>query len=181
MERRALLSSAKKERDSALQSVKTRIDENERHIRELERESRELTARLRGASLSQSATGDVSTSGFIWPLNARVSSEFGNRRGGFHAGIDIDGNTGDPIRAAKSGTVVGVQCGSGYGICTILDHGGGVATLYAHMTRKAVSGGAVEQGQVIGFVGCTGSCTGPHLHFEVRVNGEPRNPRAFLP
>jgi murein DD-endopeptidase MepM/ murein hydrolase activator NlpD len=97
-----------------------------------------------------------------------------------HTGVDMDGNTGQPIRAAKSGRILGVACGGGYGNCTVIDHGGGVSTLYAHMSRKAVSGGSVERGQVIGYVGCTGSCTGSHLHFEVRVNGNPRNPMGYL-
>lgn len=181
VERRQLLASARGERDAALRSVQTEIAEDERHVRELEQQSRELTARLREANLSRAPSGAVSRAGFIWPLNGRVTSEYGRRSGGFHSGMDIAGNTGDPIRAAKAGSVVGVQCGSGYGICTIVDHGGGVVTLYAHMSRKSVGGGTVEQGQVIGYVGCTGSCTGPHLHFEVRVNGEPENPRRFLP
>ncbi len=88
----------------------------------------------------------------------------------------MDGNTGDPIRAAKEGTVLGVGCGGGYGLCTLIDHGGGVVTLYAHMSRKVVSGGRVSRGQLIGYVGCSGSCTGSHLHFEVRVNGPPAEP-----
>jgi murein DD-endopeptidase MepM/ murein hydrolase activator NlpD len=107
-------------------------------------------------------------------------SPFGPRGRGFHYGIDISASTGTPIHAARDGTIVGVACGSGYGICTIIDNGGGVATLYAHMSRKGVSSGHVSQGQVIGYVGCTGFCSGPHLHFEVRINGSPNNPRGYL-
>ena len=77
--------------------------------------------------------------------------------------------------------MAGISCGTGYGICTIIDHGGAVATLYAHMSRKIVTGGQVSAGEVIGLVGCTGFCTGPHLHFEVRINGTPKNPRSYLP
>lgn len=178
-ERRALIADAKADKDRALAGVQHIINQEEKHIRDLEAQSRALTAVLR-SRVSQSS-GAVSRQGFIWPLNGRVTSEYGRRGGGFHSGIDIDGNTGDPIKASKAGDVVTVSCGSGYGICTIIDHGGGVATLYAHMSRKAISSGRVSQGQVIGYVGCTGSCSGSHLHFEVRVNGEPRNPREFLP
>lgn len=178
-ERKALIEGARAEKAAALKQVEANIAHSEAHIRDLEKESRALTAAIQSAG--SRSTGSVSSSGFIWPLRGRVTSEYGRRGGGFHTGIDIDGNTGDPIVASKAGTILGVSCGSGYGICTVIDHGGGVATLYAHMSRKAVSSGSVRQGQVIGYVGCTGSCSGDHLHFEVRVNGEPQNPRRFLP
>lgn len=178
-ERKNLIASARAEKNAALGSIKDQIHDDEAHVKGLEEESRRLTAVLKG-SLSRS-TGSVSRTGFVWPLRGQITSAYGYRRGGFHPGIDIDGNTGDPIVASKAGSLSGVSCGSGYGICTIIDHGDGVATLYAHMTRKAVYGGHVERGQVIGYVGCTGSCTGSHLHFEVRVNGSPQNPRNFLP
>lgn len=178
-ERRSLVASARATRSAALTGVQAQIADQERHVRELEADSRRLTAVLRG-SLSRSS-GAVSKSGFIWPLNGRITSGYGRRWGGFHPGIDIDGNTGDPIRASKAGSIAGVTCGSGYGICTVIDHGGGVATLYAHQSRKAVSSGPVSLGQIIGYVGCTGSCTGSHLHFEVRVDGSPQNPMNFLP
>jgi murein DD-endopeptidase MepM/ murein hydrolase activator NlpD len=176
-QRRQLVATAQRERAGALLVVQEEISAEQRHLTALEQEARRLTAVIR-ASLSRS-TGEVSRSGFIWPLRGRITS--GWMDGRRHTGIDIDGNTGDPIVAAKSGHIAGISCGSGYGICTIIDHGGGVATLYAHMSRKAVSGGSVSQGQVIGYVGCTGICYGSHLHFEVRVNGEPRNPLLFLP
>lgn len=177
--RRELVAGAQGQKTAALRSVQKQIQAEEQHIRQLEAQSRALETEIR-SKLSVS-TGAVSRSGFVWPLRGAVTSPYGRRRGGFHTGIDIDGNTGDPIVASKSGTIAQVACGSGYGICTIIDHGGGVSTLYAHQSRKAVSGGHVEQGRVIGYVGCTGSCTGSHLHFEVRVNGSPQNPRNFLP
>lgn len=178
-DRRSLIASARNDKASALSSIEAEIREELNEIRALEAQSRALTAALRG-SVSRSS-GTVSRAGFIWPLRGAITSPYGKRWGSFHPGIDIDGNTGDPIRASKSGNIVGVACGSGYGICTIIDHGGGVATLYAHQSRKAIGGGHVNQGDVIGYVGCTGSCTGSHLHFEVRVDGSPRNPREFLP
>ncbi|MEA2702751.1 MAG: hypothetical protein QOD63_696, partial [Actinomycetota bacterium] len=97
-----------------------------------------------------------------------------------HKGLDLDGETGDPILAARSGTVVATSCGSGYGLCTVVDHGHGVETWYAHLSEQTVTSGPVARGQVIGLMGCTGSCTGSHLHFEVHVDGTARDPLNFL-
>ncbi|MGH2756302.1 MAG: murein hydrolase activator EnvC family protein [Actinomycetota bacterium] len=142
--------------------------------------------RIRGDLAAIAARNSVeklgtSAQGFIWPLNGSVTSPYGYRWGRQHTGIDIEGYTGQPIVASKDGVVVMSEYYSGYGLTVVLDHGGGYATLYAHMSRTAVSGGEVEQGDVVGYVGCTGSCTGDHLHFEVRVNGEPRDPMDYLP
>ena len=128
-------------------------------------------------------TGSPSASGFIWPINGAVTSPFGPRWGRMHEGIDIDGYTGQAIVASKSGRVISAgDAGDGYGTKVVIDHGGGYTTLYAHMSRLGSSSGAsVSQGQVIGYVGCTGSCTGDHLHFEVRINGSPQNPLSYLP
>nr|MBA2724647.1 M23 family metallopeptidase [Actinomycetota bacterium] len=124
----------------------------------------------------------TSNQGFIWPLNGSITSPYGPRWGSMHTGIDIDGVTGQPIVAAKEGQVVLASSYSGYGNAVILDHGGGYGTLYAHMSSFNTSAGAyVEQGDIIGYVGCTGSCTGDHLHFEVRVNGSPVDPMPYLP
>jgi murein DD-endopeptidase MepM/ murein hydrolase activator NlpD len=122
-----------------------------------------------------------SASGLIWPVSGPVTSPYGQRWGRLHAGIDIGAATGTPIYAANSGTVL-TGCGGGYGNCVMIDHGGGFVTLYAHQTSVFVSGGQqVSRGQNIGTVGCTGSCTGPHLHFETRVNGSPQDPMQYLP
>jgi murein DD-endopeptidase MepM/ murein hydrolase activator NlpD len=124
----------------------------------------------------------TSAQGFIWPLNGPINSPYGPRWGSFHPGIDIDGYTGEPIVAAKDGVVIMAGPYSGYGNATIIDHGGGIATLYGHQTSINVSNGQhVKQGDVIGTVGCTGYCTGPHLHFEVRVNGDDVDPMPYLP
>lgn len=99
-----------------------------------------------------------------------------------HTGIDIDGVTGDPIVASKTGTVILAEYYSGYGNAVIVDHGGGYSTLYGHMSAFSVSNGqSVSQGQELGKVGCTGSCTGDHLHFEIRINGNPVDPMPYLP
>ena len=138
-----------------------------------------------GASSSSGGSGagpPTSGSGqFIWPVNGPITSPFGPRWGSFHPGIDIGVPEGTPIHAAASGRVI--YCGwmSGYGNLVMIDHGGGLATLYGHQSRIASScGQSLSQGQVIGYVGCTGFCTGPHLHFEVRVNGQPVDPLGYL-
>jgi murein DD-endopeptidase MepM/ murein hydrolase activator NlpD len=124
---------------------------------------------------------------FVWPVNGPVTSGFGPRRhpiyGGsrMHNGIDITASSGTPIKAGDDGVVVMAGSNGGYGLWTLVDHGGGLATGYAHQSSIGVSmGQRVGRGQVIGRVGSTGASTGPHLHFEVRVNGSPVNPMSWL-
>jgi len=176
-----LLTSARAQRSTALNAVNAEIAAEQKAEDELEQQSIALTNALANDAQISHGTGPVSVSGLSWPVNGPLGSPFGPRWGGFHYGLDILAGTGTPIHAVKDGTVAGISCGTGYGICTIIDHGGGVATLYAHMSRKIVTGGHVSAGEVIGLVGCTGFCTGPHLHFEVRINGSPKNPRSYLP
>lgn len=129
--------------------------------------------------------------GLVWPVpgHTNITSGFGSRWGTTHKGIDIsDGSVnGAQIVAAMSGTVIHASFGvsgsgyGGYGNCVAIDHGGGVITLYGHMSSIACSVGAtVQAGQTIGFVGSTGDSTGPHLHFEVRVNGTAVDPMQYL-
>ncbi|HEX2063110.1 MAG TPA: peptidoglycan DD-metalloendopeptidase family protein [Acidimicrobiales bacterium] len=135
-----------------------------------------------GGSPPPSPDGRVSGSGLIWPLRGPVTSPFGMRWGRLHAGIDIGAGSGTPIRSAKAGQVIFSGTMSGYGNTVVVDHGGGLSTLYAHQSRLgARDGQSVGQGEVIGYVGSTGRSTGPHLHFETRMNGSPQNPRRFLP
>jgi phospholipid/cholesterol/gamma-HCH transport system substrate-binding protein len=120
--------------------------------------------------------------GFEWPIDGVITSPFGPRGGSFHEGLDIDGETGDPIGASAAGTVIMAAPFSGYGNAVILDHGHGVTTLYGHMSAFAVTeGDKVSQGQILGAVGSTGHSTGSHLHFEIRVNGTPIDPLPYLP
>ncbi len=117
----------------------------------------------------------------MWPVSGTVTSSFGARWGRIHQGLDIAASSGTPIRAAASGTVISSGWMGAYGNLVVIDHGGGLATAYAHNSSNAVSAGQrVSQGQTIASIGCTGSCTGPHVHFEVRVNGSPVDPLGYL-
>ncbi len=125
-----------------------------------------------------------SSSGMIWPVNGPVTSPFCEARAweSCHPGIDIAVPSGTPIQAAAAGTVSIAGPESGYGNYTCIDHGGGISTCYAHQESISVSvGQQVSQGQVIGISDCTGLCFGPHVHFEVRVNGQVTDPMAYLP
>ncbi len=144
--------------------------------------SRESARASRGDADDPGTDGRVSGAGLSWPVRGSITSGFGSRWGRLHAGIDIGAGTGAPIRAAKAGEVIFAGSMSGYGNCVIIDHGGGLSTLYAHQSRIGTNDGArVEGGEVIGYVGSTGHSTGPHLHFETRVGGSPQNPMRYLP
>ncbi|MFS8653592.1 MAG: M23 family metallopeptidase [Limnochordia bacterium] len=124
----------------------------------------------------------------IWPVEGRITSEYGYRRhpitgrNHLHAGIDIAVPTGTPVKATAAGKVVHAGPDGGYGLTVVIDHGYGWRTLYAHNSRVLVKAGdTVERGDVIALAGSTGVSTGPHVHYEVHVDGKPVNPRAFLP
>jgi peptidoglycan DL-endopeptidase CwlO len=190
---------AVQERQSALGAERGRrlaaLAEIRKHEQELDGSvaaiQAKLAARLAGFSSAPLAAGPIrpgSGSGMIWPVDGAVVSGFGGRNIGagyeYHPGIDIAVPEGTPIRAAADGTVIFTQPESssgGYGNYTCIDHGGGLSTCYAHQTSFAVSAGqTVSQAQIIGYTGCTGYCLGPHLHFEVRINGEVTDPMAYL-
>lgn len=123
----------------------------------------------------------------IWPLTGWISSGFGSRRDPFtgathfHPGLDISGNTGQDIQAPADGTVVDASYTGNYGNFVTIDHGFGITTRYAHLSRFAISPGQeVRRGQVIGYVGTTGRSTSSHLHYEVLVNGQLTNPLKLL-
>jgi murein DD-endopeptidase MepM/ murein hydrolase activator NlpD len=146
----------------------------------LQAASSQVSAQIQ-ASGSSSYDSTPSSSGLIWPVNGPVVSGFGMRWGRMHEGIDIAVPYGTPIHAAAGGTVIFSGWMGGYGNFVIIDHGGGMATAYGHQSAIAVGGGqTVSQGQVIGYVGCTGHCFGPHLHFEVRINGSAVDPLGYL-
>jgi murein DD-endopeptidase MepM/ murein hydrolase activator NlpD len=124
----------------------------------------------------------------VWPVVGKLESGFGGRRnpfGGnsyeFHSGQDIDAATGDPVVAGASGTVTFTGWQNGYGQLVVIDHGGGLTTRYGHLSHIDVAQGqTVERSQFIGRVGSTGRSTGPHLHYEIRINDEPVNPLQYL-
>jgi murein DD-endopeptidase MepM/ murein hydrolase activator NlpD len=142
------------------------------------------------AELAQSAGGGPSLGDgtFIWPVSGPITSGFGYRTDpitgatAYHAGLDIGAACGTPIKAAGTGVILSAGFNSGgYGNMTLINHGNGLSTLYGHQSSIIVSAGqSVTQGQVIGYVGSTGKSTGCHLHFEVRVNGKPVDPRGYL-
>jgi murein DD-endopeptidase MepM/ murein hydrolase activator NlpD len=193
--RQSALSSARADQQQALDQVQASTKNLEGDVSKLQDQ---IAAQI--AAAQQAATpvspaipaGPVpgeSARGFIWPVNGPVVSPFGPRtiNGGYenHPGIDIAVPTGTPIRAAADGTVILEQpeaSSGGYGNYTCIDHGGGISTCYAHQESFAVSvGDRVKQGQVIGYTDCTGYCFGPHLHFEVRINGAVTDPIPYLP
>ena len=149
-------------------------------------EAAQAAAQASSTGSTTAPTGPVqgeSSAGMIWPVNGSVTSPFCEQRAweSCHPGIDIAAAEGTPIRAAAAGTVAIAGAEGGYGNYTCIDHGSGVSSCYAHQSSIAVSvGESVSQGQVIGSVGSTGMSTGPHLHFEVRVNGEPVDPMGYL-
>ncbi len=180
----------RKELAADLHTLQDRIGQEKAREGDLEDKAADLRQEILAAQARAAAqpvtaapqTFGTSSWGFIWPLNGGITSGYGPRWGSMHTGIDIDGVSGQPIVASKSGRVIMAGSYSGYGNAVIIDHGSGISTLYGHMSGFATSSGAgVGQGQVIGYVGCTGSCTGDHLHFEVRVNGGPVDPMGYLP
>jgi murein DD-endopeptidase MepM/ murein hydrolase activator NlpD len=135
---------------------------------------------LRGTSVSRGIA--KVNSGFIWPLQGRLSSTYGMRKGSFHWGIDITGRRGTPIRAVAAGQVISAGWSGTYGYRVQVQHKSGISTLYAHASKLNVAkGDQVSQGDIIAYVGSTGKSSGPHLHFEVRVNGRHVNPLSRLP
>lgn len=166
-----------------LAQIESEIAEIEGEIAAFEAEQDKLRADIARLSRSDGANpGQLS-----WPLGGAVTSGFGYRihpisgARKLHTGLDISGGSGAPISAAGSGTVIWAGWYGGYGNTVIIDHGGGLTTLYAHQSSLNVSSGSsVSTGSVIGYVGSTGYSTGPHLHFETREFGAPVNPMNYL-
>ena len=169
--------------ESLLARVNTEIAQHEDHVAALEEESKEIELEiLRRMVREGRAPGRLA-----WPVGGEVTSPFGWRihpiLGGrrMHTGIDLGSVTGEPIRAAANGLVILAEEWGGYGRAVVIDHGGGLSTLYGHQSSIAVSvGDEVLAGDVIGYIGCSGYCTGPHLHFEVREVGAPVDPMLYL-
>jgi murein DD-endopeptidase MepM/ murein hydrolase activator NlpD len=131
------------------------------------------------ASRSRDATASASAT-YVRPGEGRLTSGFGRRWGRLHAGIDLAAGTGSPVRAVTSGKIISAGRESGYGNCVRIRHADGTETVYAHLSRILVGSGSVAAGEQIGKEGNSGRSTGPHLHFEVRVDGSPINPVTWL-
>ena len=169
---------ARRKADLASLDARERADAEE--IDSLQQVSAELAAKIRAAQ-SHSTVVRTGSGALAWPVNAPITSPFGWRWGRMHEGIDLGAAYGSPIAAAGAGTVIYAGWLGGYGNLTVIDHGGGLSTAYGHQSQIGVSvGQQVEQGQIIGNVGSTGHSTGPHLHFEVRVNGQAVDPLGYL-
>jgi murein DD-endopeptidase MepM/ murein hydrolase activator NlpD len=181
------LAAARVEKQSLLVETRSERHQHEEDLEAMQAASAAVAAEIAAAQASSpeptdtgSSGGGVSSSGFVWPVNGVVTSGFGWRWGRMHEGIDIAAPAGTAIHAAASGTIIFAGWMGGYGNMVIIDHGGGLATAYAHMSSIWLSGGSVARGASIGGVGTTGSSTGNHLHFEVRVNGQPVDPMGYL-
>ena len=193
----------KAELDSALNELKEKTEDATAYMEQLKKDTaeseayldaqaREKEAAKNRAGISSSGKADlskISSGAFLWPTNSwYITSHFSPNRVNPvtgvlrpHTGTDVGASQGAPIWAAKGGKVIMAEYNGGYGNCVIISHGNGVNTLYGHMSAILVSAGAtVEQGQQIGRVGSTGNSTGPHLHFEVLIDGTPVNPMQYF-
>ena len=195
--RQSALAAARNRQRGALSDIRSSTREMLSEAESLQASSAAIAAQIRSAEAAAASSssgssssggyspGTPSSSGLIWPVNGPVVSPFGYRcLGGIcrmHEGIDIAVLSGTPIHAAAAGTVIIAGWEEGYGNIIVIDHGHGLATAYAHQQGFAVGSGAhVAQGQVIGYSDCTGRCFGPHVHFEVRVNGSAVDPMGYL-
>jgi murein DD-endopeptidase MepM/ murein hydrolase activator NlpD len=181
--RRDEVAAAQSLKQSALSDLGASRTHDLAEVESLAAESASLAAAIQSAqsSAGSSGTGAPSASGFIWPVNGPVVSGFGMRWGRMHEGIDIAASSGTPIHAAAAGTVIHAGWLGGYGNLVVVDHGDGLSTAYAHASAILVGVGQhVSQGETLSLVGSTGNSTGPHLHFEVRVNGSAVDPLAYL-
>lgn len=181
-QRQSSLVSVRRKREAALEKINSVEADLEGSVAAIQAE---LAATLGASASAPLPAGPIryGSGQLIWPVNGPVVSGFGMRWGRMHNGIDIAVPAGTPIRAAAAGSIVLIQSegeSGGYGNFTCLDHGGGLQTCYAHQSSFAVTSGSVSQGDVIGYVGCTGHCFGDHLHFEVRISGAPTDPLGYL-
>lgn len=181
--REAELDAVRAQKQGALSEVEENIQELHGDLSDLQGQ---IEAQIRAAQqpAGQPMPGPMpgpSPSGYIWPLSGPVTSPFGPRWGRMHEGIDISVSVGTPIYAVASGRTLLAAYTGGYGNYTCVDHGGHISSCYAHQNGFATSvGESVTQGQIIGYSGNTGNSTGPHLHFEIRVNGAAVDPLGYI-
>lgn len=186
LERRSALALRVSEQQDQLDRLDAEVAHFEGELASLSREESSIRAAIEEAAAPQ-RTLVVSSSGFVRPVPGAISSGFGMRvhpitgQNRMHNGVDMNAAMGDPIRAAKAGTVILAGVKGGYGNTIMIDHGDGMVTLYAHQSKLGASvGDHVDAGEIIGYAGSTGQSTGPHLHFEVRINGSPVDPTRYL-
>lgn len=180
---RDTLATARQLKRSALVGARETREEYLHEVEGLAAQSAALAAAIRDSQSGEGSigTGVPSAAGLIWPVDGVVVSGFGMRWGRLHEGIDIAASSGTPIRAAAAGTVIYAGWLGGYGNLVVLDHGNGLATAYAHASAILVAlGQQVLQAETVALVGSTGNSSGPHLHFEVRVNGVAVDPLLYL-
>ncbi|HPU69972.1 MAG TPA: peptidoglycan DD-metalloendopeptidase family protein [Coprothermobacter proteolyticus] len=184
----ATLQSKYDEREGLYAQLKKEQNKYASQLAMIEEQQRQVSAEIQKMLSSTKLSSTANSSGFIKPMSGMVTSPFGWRinpltgRGkDFHTGIDVANQYGTPIKASRTGVVIWAGWKTGYGLCVIIDHQDGYGTVYAHMSRIAVkSGQKVSAGTVVGYEGSTGWATGPHLHFEIRIQGEPTNPAKFV-
>ena len=181
---RQIMEQKVKKRQALIEKMKSDKATFDKQYDELMAASKQVTRMIQNSHSNVAVSG---SGAMVWPIGGPITSEFGWRTHPitgdqrFHSGLDIGGDYGVPIHAAQSGTVTDAGWISGYGNAVIIDHGGGITTLYGHNQSLAVSvGESVGQGQTIAYCGSTGNSTGPHCHFEVRENGEPVSPYNYL-
>ena len=172
---------------TVLSKLKLQRDDLQEELEAMERESSRIESQIRSYQAANSGRVTPYRGHFMMPVRGRLSSPFGYRthpisgKRKLHTGLDIAASHGTTIRAAGPGVVISAGWRGGYGNTVIIDHGGGISTLYGHCSRLlARAGQKVSAGDPVAAVGSTGYSTGPHLHFEVRVNGSPVNPRKYL-
>lgn len=196
--KQALIEKKKAERNAVLERAQNDKATAMAAIEELKASSAQISALIKQrqqerAAAASSAQGSGSagyaqgTGTFSWPVNGEITSPYGYRIHPiwgtriYHSGIDIGVDEGTPVHAADGGTVIAAEWYGGYGYAVVIDHGNGLSTLYGHNSELAVSAGqTVSKGQVIAYAGSTGNSTGPHVHFEVRVNGDAVDPMGYL-
>ena len=194
-ERNVVLQKAQNDRATAMQAIEE-LNASSAQVSAMlkERQAARAAAAAATAAAAQSSGGQGASDNWVqgtgqlgWPVSGEITSPYGYRVHPiwgttiYHSGIDIGVDEGTPVHAADGGVVVWSGWMGGYGYAVVIDHGNGLSTLYGHNSELAVDEGqSVAKGQVISYAGSTGNSTGPHVHFEVRVNGDPVDPMGYL-
>ena len=192
-ERNVVLQKAQNDRATAMQAIEE-LNASSAQVSAMLKERQAARAAAAAAAAAQSSSGQGASDNWVqgtgqlgWPVSGEITSPYGYRVHPiwgttiYHSGIDIGVDEGTPVHAADGGVVVWSGWMGGYGYAVVIDHGNGLSTLYGHNSELAVDEGqSVAKGQVISYAGSTGNSTGPHVHFEVRVNGDPVDPMGYL-